>query len=154
MKTMEEYIREYLKSNNVIQLATSADNQPWVCNVHYYSDKDLNIYWISTPDRRHSLEIAKNPKVAAVIKVHENTPEEEYVIGISIEGTAELLGASVDPAVVDGYGKKHAKKPEMIADIKADKAPYKFYKITPKNFVIFDTKNFEGDPRKEWKVGE
>ncbi|RTK95102.1 pyridoxamine 5'-phosphate oxidase family protein [Candidatus Saccharibacteria bacterium] len=155
MKTVEEQVREYLKAHNVLQLATaSSDGQPWVCNVHYYSDDGLNIYWISTPDRRHSLEIAANPKVAAVIKVHENTPEEDYVIGVSVEGTAELLGTSVLPEIIDAYCKKQSKKPETQADLHADKAPFKFYKFTPISFVVFNTKDFKGDPRREWKLGE
>lgn len=99
MKPMKEYIREYLQTNNVIQLATAKDGQPWLCNVHFYADHDLNIYWRSTTERRHSKEIADNPKVAAVIKVHENTPQEDYVIGLTIEGTAELLAEATDHAV-------------------------------------------------------
>lgn len=154
MKTVEELVREYLPASNVIQLATSVNNQPWACNVHFYSDEDLNIYWISTPERRHSEEIAQNPKVAAVIKVHENTPKEGYVIGLTIEGTAELLAETVDPAIVDAYAAKHAKDPKMMADIKAGTNPNKFYKLTSRSFVLFSTSDFTDNPRQEWKVGE
>lgn len=149
---LEKSVREYLKTNNVMQLATSKDDKPWACNVHFYADADLNVYWVSTPDRRHSLDIKANPNVAAVIKIHENTPEENYVIGLSLEGTAELLGSSVSPEIIDGYCKKHAKDPKVNADLKADKAPFKFYKITPNNFVIFNTRDFDGNPRQEWSV--
>lgn len=152
MKPVEEYVREYLNTNNVLQLATSADGQPWVCNVHFYADGDLNIYWRSTVERRHSQEIASNPKVAAVIKVHENTPEEDYIIGLSVEGTAELLAEKTDHAIVDAYCKKLGKDSEACAKIKSGTDPNKFYKITPKNFVVFNTKDFEGSPRKEWRL--
>lgn len=152
MQQIEELIREYLKTNNVIQLATCIDNQPWLCNVHFYADDDLNIYWRSTTERRHSKEIAQNPNVAAVIKVHENTPEEDYIIGMTVEGTAELLAEETDHAVVDAYGKKHGVAPEKIEAIKAGTDPNKFYRITPKSFVVFNTRDFEGNPRQEWSV--
>lgn len=145
----EQVTRKYLNSKNVMQLATSRDNQPWACNIHYYANKDLNLYWISTIDRRHSLEIADNPKVAAAIKVHENTPEENYVIGIAIEGTAELM-TEFDEEIAAAYGQKLNKGDEFVDDMRTGKKPYKFYKLTPQNFVVFDTKNFNGSPRQEW----
>lgn len=135
-----------------MQLATSKDGQPWLCNVHFYADDGLNIYWRSTTERRHSKEIAENPKVAIVIKVHENTPEEDYIIGMTIEGTAELLAEATDHTVVDAYCKKLGKDTKTAEAIKAGTDPNKFYKITPKNFVVFNTRDFEGNPRQEWQI--
>jgi uncharacterized protein YhbP (UPF0306 family) len=152
MKTAEELIREYLPMVNVMQLATSVGNQPWLCTVHFYNDDDFNLYWISTPERRHSQEIAHNNKVAAYMLVHENTPEEDYVIGISIEGTAELIGQEVDGVIDKAYAKKQDKDPQLMADIKSGKNPHRFYKFTPTKFVIFDTKNIKGNPRQEWSL--
>ncbi len=150
MKTVEECVREYLKTNNVIQLATAKDGQPWLCNIHFYADDDLSIYWRSTTERRHSKEIAANPKVAAVIKVHENTPEEDYIIGMTVEGVAELLAEATDHAVVDGYCEKLGKDDAAKAKMKDGTDTNKFYRITPTNFVVFNTKDFEGNPRQEW----
>lgn len=154
MQQIEELIREYLKTNNVIQLATCLDNKPWLCNVHFYADDDLNIYWRSLTTRRHSEEIAQNPNVAAVIKVHENTPEENYIIGMTVEGTAELLAEATDHAIVDAYCQKHGKDAKTADEIKSGNDPNKFYRITPKNFVVFNTRDFEGNPRVEWQPGE
>ncbi len=154
MQQVEELIREYLKTNNVIQLATCVDNKPWLCNVHFYADDDLNIYWRSTTERRHSKEIAQNPNVAAVIKVHENTPEENYIIGMSVEGTAELIAEATDHAVVDAYAAKHDKDSKAVIAMKDGTDTAKFYRITPKSFVVFSTRDFEGNPRVEWRVGE
>lgn len=148
--TTEEKIKKYLPTKNVMQLATARDNQPWVCNVHYYTDEDLNFYWISEPGRRHSLELKDNPKAAAVIKIHENTPEENYVIGISVEGTAEEV--ELDETIAAAYRDKLDKGETFVEDMRSGKKPYKFYKLTPKNFVLFDTQDFTGDPRKEWEV--
>ena len=148
MNQVEELIREYLPTVKVMQLATSNGDQPWACTIHFYSDDKLNIYWISTLGRRHSKDIDNNPKVAATVMVHENNAEEDYVIGISVEGTAELLAENVDEATVQGYTKKLDMKPEFMDDVRNGRDEHKFYKLTPKSVVLFDNKDFPGDPRK------
>jgi uncharacterized protein YhbP (UPF0306 family) len=136
-----------------MQLATSLNGQPWVCNIHFYSDDNLDIYWVSTLERRHSLEIKQNPKVAATILVHLNTPDEPYVIGITVEGEAELLGEVVDSEVGAGYVIKHSKDDHFLADIADGKNPHRFYRLKPFSIVLFDTKHFPENPRQEWLPG-
>lgn len=150
MKSIEALLKEYLPTINVMQLATSANNQPWVCTVHYYSDDQFNIYWCSTLERRHSQEIKQNPKVAAAILVHENTPVEKYVIGISVEGTAELVGGQVDEAILNGYAQKHHTSSSFVENVRSGKEPHKFYKLSPSNIVMFNNKDFPDNPRQEW----
>lgn len=147
----EELIRKYLPTKNVMQLATARDNQPWSCNVHYFSDDDLNLYWISDPTRRHSLEIKDNPKVSVAIKIHENTKQEDYVIGITLEGTGELM-PEFNEEVAQAYCDKHSKGDSFVEEMREGKRPFKFYKLTPTNFVLFSSKDFTGDPRREWSV--
>src|SRR5665811_1000246 len=110
----EEIVRQQLPQVNIMQLATASDGKPWACNIHYYSDDSLNLYWISTVERRHSQDIARNPQVAATILVHGNTPEENYAVGISVEGTAELIGEQIDRQVGQGYIQKHGKDPSLL----------------------------------------
>lgn len=145
----EDLVKEYLPMHRVMQLATSAANQPWACNIHYYSDDDLNLYWISTTDRRHSQDIAQNPQVAATILVHEDAPGENYVIGVSIEGKAELIGQNIDEQIAGDYINKLAKDPSLIKDIASGKNPHKFYRLKASKIVLFDSKNFPDNPRQE-----
>ena len=134
-----------------MQLATAVDNQPWACNVHYYADAAFNLCWVSTLKSKHSQDIAKNPKVAAAIMVHENTAAEPYVIGISIEGTAELIDQNVTKEIAEGYAAKHSEDDDMPA-IVAGKHPFKFYRLEPSRIILFDNKNFPKDPRKELNI--
>ena len=152
MMSVEELVRKYLPTVNIIQLATSVSNQPWLCTVHYYSDKNLNLYWCSTLDRRHSREIKQNQQVAAYILIHENTPDEKYVIGISITGTAELIGENIDKQIGEAYVKKLGHKPEFLKEIASGKNQHKFYRLKPNKFVLFDSKNFSDNPRQEWTL--
>lgn len=148
---VEDLIRQYINQAKVMQLATTVDNQPWVCHLHFYADEALNLYWISTEVRRHSLEIATNPKVAVTILVHENTEQENYVIGLSITGKAELLGDDIDKKIAESYVKKTARAASLVEDIKSGKNPHKFYRIKPSKIVLFDSKDFPENPRQEWQ---
>jgi uncharacterized protein YhbP (UPF0306 family) len=145
----EEFIRQYLEHVKLMQLATSANDQPWACTVHYYSDKELNLYWISTLEREHSKAIAQNPKVAAAILVHENTADEKYIIGMSIEGKAELIGEQIPLEIGENYVQKIGREPSLLVDIASGKNPHKFYRLKPSKIVLFDTKNFRDNPRQE-----
>lgn len=69
---IEKVIREYLPYVIHMSLATSHGNKPWVCEVHYVFDKDLNLYFMSKSSRRHSKEIEMNEYVAGnIVKQHE-----------------------------------------------------------------------------------
>jgi nitroimidazol reductase NimA-like FMN-containing flavoprotein (pyridoxamine 5'-phosphate oxidase superfamily) len=146
---LKKLIKEYMSQMRVMQLATSVNNQPWVCNVHFYSDDNLDIYWMSTPSRRHSEEINENPKVAAVMKIHEDTLDEKYVIGLSAEGTAEILSAEEVKVIGKEYVAKLGKDAALIDDILSGKNPHKFYRMKVSKFVLFDTSIFPADPRQE-----
>ncbi len=149
---LKKLIKEYMTQMRVMQLATSINNKPWVCNIHFYADDNLNIYWISTPTRRHSEEIQQNPKVAIAIKIHEDTPEEPYVIGLTAEGEAMLLDTNELQNIGEQYIKKLGKDPKMLDDILSGKNPHKFYRLKVSKFVLFDTNIFPADPRQELKV--
>jgi uncharacterized protein YhbP (UPF0306 family) len=144
-----ELVRQHLAQAKIMQLATSADDQPWVVTVHFYADDELNLYWISTLARRHSQAIEQNSKVATTILVHENTAEEPYVIGITIEGVAELIGETPDETVGQGYVAKLNKDDNFLADIASGTNPHKFYRLKPTKIVLFDNKNSPDNPRQE-----
>ena len=151
---LEELIKKYLPTKNVMQLATCADNQPYAVNLHYYSDDKFNIYWISTETRRHSLEINKNNKACVVIKIHENTEDENWVIGISIEGEAELLGSNVSENVAKGFQAKLNKTDERMRAILDGSDAHRFYVLRPKKITLFDSKSFSDDPKKSFSVAD
>ena len=113
MDSVSELIRNYLPEVNIMQLATAVGDQAWICTVHYYSDESLNLYWVSSRERRHSKEIQQNKKVAATILVHENNEAENYVIAITIEGIAELVGADIDEQIGQAYVKNLVKIPSF-----------------------------------------
>ena len=72
-----------------MSLGTSKDNKPWVCEVHFAYDDNLNIYFRSLPTRRHSQEIAQNPNVAGNIVVQHQASDSPR--GVYFEGQAKVL---------------------------------------------------------------
>jgi len=82
----EKIIRNYLPQVIHMSLATCANNKPWVSEVHFVFDNELNFYFRSTPQRRHSEEIATNPNVAGNIVTQHFLGQK--VRGVYFEGLA------------------------------------------------------------------
>lgn len=142
---VKKLIKKYLAQVQVMQLATAVNNQPWACNVHFAADDELNLYWLSQPNRRHSREIAKNKNVAATVAI--KFPENP-VIGVSAEGEAEII---LTPEAIEVFDKKFGLSGDFKEKLLADTAGEKLYRLKPRLFVLFDQVNFPDKPRIEWK---
>ncbi len=148
---VEELIRKYINQVNIMQLATSANDQPWVVIVHYYADLDFNLYWTSRPDRRHSKEIAANPKTSATILIHENTANENWVIGLTASGESELVN-NMEDKISQAYVSKLHKDPNLPANIATGKDLANWYVLRASNIILFDSKDFPTNPRQDYKI--
>lgn len=135
---VEAAIREYLVGVLHMSLATCAGNKPWVCEVHFVYDEDLNLYFRSKASRRHSQEIAANPQVAGnIVEQHGPTDKPR---GVYFEGTAEQLsGIAEDSPVVGIFRERLAIPNDIVADA-AEADGHKFYKITVSDFYLFDAR--------------
>ena len=147
---LKTLIEQYLADAKMMQLATVANGKPWVCNVWFANDGDMNIYWFSSVTRRHSGEVAEDNHVAGAVCLSQ-TPEDKPR-GLQFEGTAEVLDneADVQKAIRHYAGRIFPE--EKVREFMAhpDK-PHKFYKITPSLFVLFDVVNFPDNSRQEWR---
>lgn len=134
---IEAIIRSYLPQVIHMSLATCSDNKPWVCEVHYAYDDDLNLYFRSTPDRRHSREIAANPNVAGNIVTQHHL--DQKVRGVYFEGMAEKL-TNVDESSI-AYTVVAARLglgPEILKDSNTDSG-HGFYRIKVSDYYLFDS---------------
>lgn len=151
-KALKKLIQDYLKEAKMMQLATvGKDGKPWVCNVWFAADKDLNVYWFSSVTRRHSEEIMQNPHVAAAICLPQTPTDKPR--GLQLEGTAELL---TKPADVAKAMKNYVGRVFNLKQVKDFMAhldrPHRFYRIKVDNFVLFDAVNYPENPRQELKM--
>lgn len=131
---IEKVVRENIDKTVHMSLGTCQDNAPWVCEVHFAYDDDLNLYFRSKPSRRHSQDIAANPNVAGnIVRQHALG---EYPLGIYFEGTAELM----DPDAIQTAYEVTAKRMSLGEEILEEAAKedgHKFYKVTVKNWYVF-----------------
>ncbi len=136
-----------------MSLATSKDGKPWVCEVHFACDDELNLYFRSLASRRHSQEIAENPFVAGnIVKQHQLG---QSPVGVYFEGKAEMLPASNDQAIAfQSLKAKIGLGDETIAEAMRDDG-HKFYKITVQNWYVFGRFDQEGAKKYklEWNGG-
>jgi len=142
---VEELVRRYIREGMMMQVATIKGDQPWVCTVYYVPDEELNLYWISTPERRHSREIAGHPKVAGAIPV-KHAPD-GGVVGLQFEGQAQRITdqdeiQKIMKLYVNRYTMRLPTGDGWYRDFIAGKNPYKLYRIKPSLFVLFDEETF------------
>lgn len=146
--SLEDLVNKFLDECHVMQLATVAGDQPWICTVYYVYDDEHNFYWASLPTRRHSHEIAANPKVAAAIKVKGVISEK--VIGIQIEGGAVMLEPPlIDRSIVEKYATKFKRDEQWIDDFVSGNTEHRLYKLTPDSIVLFDEEHFPEKPQQK-----
>lgn len=152
-KKLRSLIEDYLKEAKMMHLATTRDGKPWICNVWFAADKDLNIYWFSSRGRRHSKEVEDDAHVAAGICIPSEPADESR--GIQLEGVAERVTKPTEiiKAISVYAGKIFT--PQAVKQYMADREyPHHFYRIKPTSIVLFDTKNYPENSRRELKLTE
>lgn len=132
---VEKIVREYIDKSLHMSLGTSRDNKPWVCEVHFVHDDDLNLYYRSLASRRHSQEIAANPNVAGnIVRQH---GKDEYPHAIYFEGTAELVSdKQQQKTILPLFQKRLGADASILDDAQKDDG-HKFYKVTVTNWYAF-----------------
>lgn len=152
-KQIEEIIREYIPQIIHMSLATVKDNKPWVCEVHFSHDDDLNLYFVSSSETRHAQEIISNPHVAGniVTQHHKN----QKVRCVDFEGIATMLeGAEAEKTAYRAYVSRNGESEGLLNEIRKD-GNTRFFKISVSDFFLFDS---YGDQRGKhhlpWRSGE
>lgn len=132
---VEKIVSEYIDKTVHLSLATASDGAPWVCEVHFAYDDNLNLYFRSLRSRRHSQEIAANPKVAG--NIMDKYGLSDLVVGVYFEGAANLLEAGDEQAIAAECLKNRLKIEDDIVAEAAHDEGHQFYKITVANWYVF-----------------
>ena len=83
-------IHSFLAAQSTLALATvNADGTPTTAPLFYVSDEELNLYWLSSPRSRHSVNLSERPNVAATI--YPTVWEWQEIRGLQIEGQASAI---------------------------------------------------------------
>ena len=120
----------------------------------YAFDDELNLYWVSVPQVRHSREVAENPNVAGNIVTQHHL--NQLVRGVSFEGMAEALeGVDENHPAFKLYAARFPDRAKSILDGYASPEGRRIYKLTVRDFWLVD--GLGGKPEKHhlsWKFQE
>ena len=90
IENVEQAIRDYLPQIIHMSLGTSRDNKPWVCEVHFAFDQELNLYFRSRTNSRHCLEIKDNPNVAGnIVTQHHGEEKPKHLTSVWLSTTSD-----------------------------------------------------------------
>ena len=126
----QEMVREIISTNRYLTLATTDGADPWVAPLEYLHDGELNFYFLSTGDCRHSRQIEQNSTVALAIF---ETTQPEYspdlsvtIRGVQIRGSARHLPPEEYPESVV----------QAIDALNPPMPPYSVFQVVPSAFYL------------------
>lgn len=132
----KELIKEVLEKGYLMSLAVVDESGVWVSDVIYVYDEDLNIYWMSDPDVRHSKAIGKTNPVAASITISDRG---ENNLGVQLEGVAEKIDGARHDLAVKHYQKRNKPVPGESDDVLEGDS---WYIIRPRKIDLINEKLF------------
>lgn len=147
-KKLTKIIRDYFGKVLHLSLATSVNDRPWVCELHFVFDQSLDLYFISKPSRRHSLEIGQNPMVSGNI-VEQHTINDK-VRGIYFEGRAHEITAIDISSPIYLLFKERLRITQDTLEEQNLPDGHRFYKIEISDYYVFDGR--ESNPGKKYHL--
>ncbi|MGD0584743.1 MAG: pyridoxamine 5'-phosphate oxidase family protein [Oryzomonas sp.] len=131
-------VLNYLRDHNVANLATGVGPVIWASAV-FYANAGYTLYFLSSPDSRHCLNIAKNPLVALTIQ--EDYTDWLEIKGIQIEGVVSEISGSEETEARRLYGEKFPVVGKLAlapAAIVKALAKVSWFKIVPHRLYFID----------------
>lgn len=123
------FVRELIKRNRYLSLATTDGKVPWIAPLEYLSDDELNLYYFSPEGAVHSQHLNDHEQVAVTIF---DAVQPEYkpapvirIAGVQVVATARKLEGPF-PAQID----------DQMEAWKLPMPPYAVYRITPQRWFI------------------
>ena len=140
---------DVLNTTHLMSLGTCDKDGVWVADVIFLFDEELNIYWLSSPDCRHSRAILENNMVAATIT--NSTKKKELNFGIQLAGKAERLEEIRFDLIMKHWAKRNHKIPDISKALEVLDGDC-WYKLIPTKIELIDEKNF-GFNRQSLRLG-
>ena len=135
-------VREVLERGHLMSLGTTDAGGVWVADVIYIFDDDLNLYWVSDPEVRHSKALMADGRVAATITV---TNEKGLSnLGIQLSGRAAKVDGERHDLVVKHFAKRGKPAPKEGEDAFEGES---WYQLTPETIDLIDEEHLGFDKK-------
>lgn len=135
---LHEKTLTYLKTHNVMTLATTGPEGVWAAAV-FYVNHNFTLYFLSAPTTRHSQNIAAHPGIAATIQ--EDYKDWPQIKGVQLEGQAHKIEGVEKAAAIARYGVKFpviGNLTQAPAEIAKAMSKIGWYKVQPKRLYFID----------------
>jgi nitroimidazol reductase NimA-like FMN-containing flavoprotein (pyridoxamine 5'-phosphate oxidase superfamily) len=142
--------RNVIDSNRYMVLGTADEaGVPWVAPVWFAQSDYRRFIWVSSPDRRHSRNVAARPEVSIVIFDSQVAVGSALAVYMSARAE-ELSGAELehDIAVFDAAGRAQGLPRRWTVEDVVAPAPYRLYRATVSQHWVLDP-NSSPDDRAE-----
>ncbi len=132
-------VADYLAQHTTLTLATvGPDGLPQAAPLFYASDAHLNLIFLSSPDSRHSRNLAHNPAAAAAI--YDEVWEWRAIRGVQLEGRVERLEGEARAEALALYRAKYP----FIAELGQQVEESMLYRLRPRWLRIIDNSLYFG----------
>ena len=129
----KEKISDFLSAESTLTLATlNGDAAVHACDLFFVHDTKLALYFISSEETNHTLNVAEQRMVA--VTVHRSTWDWIDIVGIQIHGIAETVPAESVSLIWELYRSKFKFADEFENEI----ASSIWYRIVPNWMRIID----------------
>jgi hypothetical protein len=131
--------RAILDSNMYMTLGTADKRgRPWVSPVYYASAGYSEFYWVSSPEARHSRNLASRPHVSIVVfdsQAPVGTGQGVYMSAVAEELTGVDLDRGID--IFSRGSEGHGAREWTQKDVRTP-APYRLYRATVSEHWVLD----------------
>jgi uncharacterized protein YhbP (UPF0306 family) len=150
-KNIRTLVKKCMDSTLYCSLGTSGSAGVWVSPVAFAYDKNLNMYFVSSPGSHHMKNLAKDSRVSVAVYTTKQDAEGPK-IGVQLRGIAKLLGGKeIEAAYKVYFGRlPEWEDTDILYFMKRD-CEWRFVKIEPKDLYYFDNGRF-GENRRRVKV--
>jgi uncharacterized protein YhbP (UPF0306 family) len=130
-----------LAEHTTLVLAITDADGPWAAAVYFVAD-GFRLYWLSSPDARHSRALVGSPRVAGAI--HGEQSDWREIRGLQLEGRAAELTDRTERRRVEAlYTAKFPFARPLLARITG----VRWYRLLPTRLVSVDNRRGFGDRR-------
>ena len=136
--SLQDRVQRHLQTHHVATLATAGAQGVWAAAVFYVHD-GWDLYFLSAPTSRHSLNLAYSAQVAVTIQGdHADWPG---IQGVQLEGVVNELAGEAETRARLLYGQKFpvvGKLAQAPAAIVRAMAKVRWYRVAPQRLFFID----------------
>lgn len=135
MNSPQERALAYIRTHNVITLATTGSDGVWAAAV-FYAEDGFVLTFLSAEHTRHARNIATQPRIAATIQ--EDYTDWPDIQGIQLEGSVRKLAGHERDRAIDRYKIKYPFMDRPIPKLASALNKVSWYIIEPQRLYFID----------------